>query len=147
MENVKTDLLLQAVVSMINSSITSLDKGVSWLSIQLPEVVQQYLAWKLSYNLIYGLLFLGVTLLFLVVVPLYLKNKYKKDLKEYTEDKPNCWRPDPDPFLALGTISVIVGGTMVFFTLSYMLEVLQIIIAPKVYLIEWAANLVRSNIK
>lgn len=148
MENAKVDLLQQAVVNMINSSVASIDKGVTWLSGQLPDVIQQYLTWKLYYNALYGSLFLGFMLLFLVIIPIIAKKNYDKRFKDYTNNKIDWYRrPDPDAYCAMAAASIFLGGVLIFPTISYISEVIQILVAPKVYLIEWAANLVRPLAK
>jgi hypothetical protein len=124
-ENVAHDQLQTAVSHLIEKSISAIDRGVSFFSEQIPDVIQQLLYWKVTESLSYCVF--GV-LLFCFM--LFLDYRIFIAVKK-TED---------DEVLVLGwgmlgslvRIAYIIPIHMINFTW------LQIWITPKVFLLEYA---------
>lgn len=119
--------LQTAVTEIINSTISAKDFLVG----QLPEYVEQLLMWHATYSLVMCILgFLLVALICYVDVRIY---RYMKS------DEFDKWqRGDAYLGMAVGSfVLMIPAGLMVNITW------LKILIAPKVWLVEYAASLVR----
>jgi len=113
----------EALIKLIDSSTSA----VEWSVQQLPEVIEQLLRWKMVTSLIR---FSASTVLFLIVIGIVtnlirlgVKNKLCEDL-------------------AIGHIVPSLFISVVAYC-SFDLTWLKIHIAPKVYLIEYAAELVK----
>ena len=103
-----------------------LNRSDAFLSAQVPDMIQQLLRWQLikaSIGGVFGLL--------IIIVVLYA---WRKGLLELV-------KKDSEPFflIVFGGIVPVIAGTIVLAVNS--LTVLQILIAPKVYLIEYVHNL------
>jgi len=106
--------------------------GIDFAIDQAPDVIQQLIAFKTFEYLFYCLI--GVLLLFVVVkCILYIKKKANK-CDEYI---------DYDPFAPVLIISLVILAVVDFVFLSCIVDLLKITIAPKVWLIEYAATLVK----
>lgn len=118
-----------ALVDVINSTKDGIKAGVSFLQQQIPDVIQQLLIWKL-YEAIFICVILGV---FLILVG-YLNYKQYKWLK--TVD----W--EDHPLLILNGIQLLLIVPSSMF-ISELKTIIQIYFAPKIFLIEYAATLVK----
>ncbi|OWT55236.1 hypothetical protein [Candidimonas nitroreducens] len=125
------DQLQQALAALLNKTISGLDAGQQFLSAQLPDVIHQLLIWKATIS---GLAFAVGLVVFIVTVVLDILI-YKN--KEYWND-----REHPPAYMVVVFVSTI-GGIISIPILFTNLEWLQIWLAPKVYLIEYAAHLAR----
>lgn len=90
---------------------------------QAPDIVNQLLMWKFAENATW---FLFAILLIVLCI---------KSTKKYWDES--------DGAIILATGSLTIMGSVVF-VLS-LLEMIKIMIAPKIYLIEYAANLLKGN--
>ena len=119
--------LQTAVTEIINSAISAKDFLVG----QLPEYVAQLLMWHALYSLVWfliGVLLAGLTCYVDVRLYRYIKS-----------DVLNSWeRFDAYALTALGS-AVLMGIALSMMNITW----LKIWIAPKVWLVEYAANLVR----
>ena len=121
------ETLQQSVAAIIDRGLTSLDTAISFLSSEVPDLIRQLLLWHMSRA--------GVIALIAGAV-MYLFYRFCKYLhKENAFD-------DAAPLVLLGGIIVIVAS--VFF-IGCIMEILQIAIAPKLYLIEYAAKLYKGR--
>lgn len=134
------EALQNALTSILQRSITAVDAGVAFLSAEIPDVIQQLLMWHAIQSLIFFLIgFAGV--FFSLFILFYSCGRGKK-LEHYykttwTHDKYGDFS-NPLPYLCLGLIVLVFGITM-----SSNMAWLQIWIAPKIFLIEYAASLVK----
>ena len=111
--------LQEALTTLLDKSLNAVDFMVA----ELPEVIQQLLVWKMWESAIWS--FLGITLAMIISIGTCLL--YKKD--ESSESY--MWFP-------IGTVLALIAiAAMCDF------DWLQILIAPKVYLIEYAASLAK----
>jgi hypothetical protein len=139
--------LQNALATILNKTIEATGQATAFLESEIPEVIQQLLAWKLTMNAI----------IFLVAVGIYFAAaktlRYTKSIKPEDGGKGNLfWSISPYGLdrgaASLSEFSCIFGvigmGALVVVALAGMdglLTSVQILIAPKVYLIEYAASL------
>lgn len=123
--------LQQALDQIMEKATASVDDGVKFLPEELPEAVHQLLVWK------YTVSSLSMLAFFVLVCFIYQINKaqvnywkrvFKEDsLVDHPEILVNCFQP----LLAFPILKL------------WSIEWLQILLAPKVYLIEYAAQLAK----
>lgn len=137
--------LQQALTAILNKTMSGVDAGVNFLSAEIPDVIHQLLLWKMVYSLV---IFIGgVILLTATVVFVY------KQTRKVEAESNGSWRKyketlcfDNDGDVHPGIIAVIIGGCFgAGFGIGGMTNLtwLQIWIAPKIYLIEYAASLAK----
>ncbi|RTK98591.1 MAG: hypothetical protein EKK57_11375 [Proteobacteria bacterium] len=117
--------------NIYTASKTALIKAVDFANEQAPQVVYEFLKWKMMEAIVY--LVVGVVA---IVIIGYVTYKFVKWMK-----KRNDYSPSPAliiPFFLLPTIifSCIIPKT---------LNVIKISVAPRVYLIEYAADLYKGK--
>lgn len=124
------DELQKALLAIINSITNAVGKAVNFLSDQIPDVIHQLLMWKAVESFIWFIIPFIVATSALVLA--YFKEKE--------------WKNNGDDFeqgimwFISGTISLIC------FVISFThMSWLQILIAPKIYLLEYAASLVKGH--
>ena len=145
--------LQKALGELLNKTLNGIDTASGFLTEQLPEVIQQLLMWHGVYSLVTCIL----SLVYIISIPFQVKhlfNKIPDKIKEGDED--NWWWKDENrryPSFSFkvsmtdGAISYIgffgVMNIACFcVATSYLnLEWLQIWLAPKVWLLEYAAKL------
>lgn len=121
--------LQQALASIITKAVSSVENGVEFLSGQVPDVIEQLLTWKLTEAVLLCIVFL----LFSSIVTWKCYRKIKAN-GDYCFD---------DGLIALFLFTLLVDILSVAMVGIYLLEAIQILIAPKVYLIEYASQLVK----
>lgn len=144
-----------ALLDVLNKAVSAAEKGGEFLAEQIPDVVNQLLMWHMVKNIITVsfILFVVITS-FIVLLKLFPKNReYLKVCKEWydaygKDEKRNEMRQSElSPYALIFWVSVWtwIVSTLYFFIsgIDYILRTVQIIIAPKVYLIEYAASLVK----
>lgn len=128
--------LQSAIASLISKAIEATEKGAEFLSAEIPDVVNQLLMWHLVMN---ATMFIGALILAGIFITLdykVFKYVWSKDHNEYD------WEPNfYGGYLGLGSLIRIFVFIPV--SISFNLTWLQIWIAPKIFLIEYAAKLVK----
>lgn len=148
------DQLQQALAAILEKTMKGIDAGVTFLSGELPDVIHQLLLWKLTIGL---MIVFGGVLAFTVGV-ITLRYIFKRpELVTPEIDGPgryqravykdNVWydkNGDPRevaiPALFTSCIFTIGGAAVAVCNIA---TPLQIWIAPKLFLIEYAARLVK----
>lgn len=133
--------LQNALVILLNKAVTGVDSGVAFMEAQLPEVVEQVLTWHLVYSAI--LVPIGLMIICAFIYLVY---------KALTADKRNTFwfefRPEFGDYIKTDRgVQLLTGGFLfncvgVVFVWK-IFTVLQILIAPKLWLAEYAASLVK----
>lgn len=137
--------LQQALAAILNKTMAGVEAGASFLQSELPDVVQQLLIWKAAESLIYGVI--GVVL----AVFIYKTTRAQFNQKLAAEGSRRRFQPnmiyDEDGDMHAG---VVFFGAVVFFAgilslamIEGLKNALQIWLAPKIYLIEYAASLAK----
>lgn len=122
--------LQQAVSSLIEKSLSAFEKGADFMAAQLPDVVQQLLLWHLALSATKAVA--AVLLVIVMVVATYRGVKWATAYKGIHD----AW------FVIImgGTIGWLLGT--IGMTALWNLTWLQIWVAPKIFLIEYAARMV-----
>ena len=132
----------QALVAIINKTSNGIDSATTFLSQQLPDVVQQLLLWYFTYSLI--LTIIGIII---ASVTTYVLIKYsgKGEIIPGSYDYLETLTHDDDGYLSPRTIFTgLVALVLYIISMSLIsLTWLKIWIAPKIFLIEYAASLVK----
>ena len=128
-----------AVSTLIQTSLNAIDKGTTFLSNQIPEVIQQLLLWKAIASFIefsFGIFIIGGIFAWLIY-----------QYKYWTTTVTTTWgtkkvRFDDDAG-ALSLLNILLIIPLIY-GISYInLIWLQILIAPKLYLIEYAKDFLK----
>ena len=109
------------------------EAGVSFLSTEIPDVIHQLLLFKLVWSAIIAII-LAATLFFLI-------SKGWKVSKKANEEVSSSHKGLP--WLVYGIACVLPSVIMFFVALGNIKNVIQIWLAPKIYLIEYAASLAK----
>lgn len=128
------DELQKALAAILTKTTQAAEAGVSFLSQQLPEVIQQLLIWKAVES--------GIVFVVLLVVAIVTAKLSMDKVKEGRAYKPKSHYDDASHIYAFAFLwgSIAVGAGLL---LTSALAWLQILVAPKVYLIEYAASLAK----
>lgn len=123
--------LQQAVTQLVNKALSGADAGVDFLNQQLPDYILQLLLW---HGVHYFILFLIGTIGVIAAVTADIR------VFEYYKEK------DSDEFVVMyfvfgSVIRILVWAVLIDMCLN--LTWLQVWLAPKVWLVEYAANLVK----
>ena len=124
--NEQTKKLLQDYLVKL---LEAAEKGAEWTAAQIPLIIQEKLAWEFWVHICYGLLW-GLT----VVVVAYMS------IQLYRANKQSSYLDGFDLYgapLLLGLLA-IPGLIGVCFNLEH---VIQISIAPRLYLLDWLRRL------
>jgi hypothetical protein len=125
--------LQNAVATILERAITGIDSSVEFMQAELPEVIEQLLMWYAVKSVV--LTVIGCLVLFALLYADYLSLKYCKSEKSHLDAFEIMTF-----YGALGCIARIVY----LIPISMMsLDWLQIWIAPKIWLMEYAASIVK----
>lgn len=137
--------LQQALAELLNKTLNGIDAGAALLQAELPEVIQQLLLWYAVKGVVQGLFGLFIMCLFFFIV-------YKACTSKPEDGTTNVfWNKcsyKEDLEFEFGWIMVFSSGTpfVLMLGLCNMADImssLQILIAPKVWLIEYATTLAK----
>ena len=140
------DELQQKLVDALDKMLNGIDSGAAFMSEQIPDYLQQLIMWFGVYSAVKCLV--GVVLL--VAAPLALRKLYNRiPLKPKKDGAENWyWREGYSSMVitdAGGCYWFAVVGLPVLWAVIGLalinLEWLQILIAPKVWLVEYISNL------
>ena len=123
--------LQQALTSILDKTMSGVDASFEFMQAELPDVIQQLLMWYATKSAIFAIL--GMVILYAL---LKLDTKAYKFIKEeYDAD---------EVFLIWGLMGSIVRAIYIWpLCMISNLDWLKIWIAPKIWLIEYVASLVK----
>ena len=124
--------LQQALAALLNKTVSGIEAGASFLQAELPDVIQQLLTWKLAQaSVMAAACVLGIIISFLLL----------RLVAKHT---------DNDQILSIegggiptAIMAISLGGFSVARLSSWGSDAIQIWLAPKIYLIEYAASLAK----
>ena len=128
-----------AVSTLIQASLNAIDKGTTFLSNQIPEVIQQLLLWKAIASFIEfssGIFIIGGIFAWLIYQYKYWTTTIKTEWGT-TQQRTSG---NNGPFVILNLLCVI---PLIYGSSCINLIWLQIWIAPKLYLIEYAKDFLK----
>jgi len=120
----------EMLIKMIDFSIQSMSDVVDFGKQQIPQVIHELLMWKATNACVW--IVVGVILFILSWLTFKAINRYVATTGE------------EDAYIVhvVTAILFVIGG---FFFIPNLLELLQILVAPKVYLIEYSADLIKKS--
>lgn len=149
MTNPVSDKAQQVLVTLLEKAVVGIDAAVSFSQAQIPDVIQQLLMWNLVQSV------LQTILIVILAYPVYrfVVQQVKKTQIGVVEVGHKSGEPlyktnlvwdsegDVHPGVLIVGLLVITYGAFAFATLTNLVW-LKIWIAPKLYLIEYAAHLI-----
>lgn len=128
----------QVLSQLLQRAVDGVDKAVELSQSQIPDVIEQLLLWNGVFS---GVEF--ALAVFMMIITLVVFVKSAKMILEETREKGVCDQRD-SRIVFPGAVSAV----MIMVTAAYTMNVadldwLQILIAPKLYLIEYGAELVK----
>lgn len=138
----------EAISQVLTTALDAAKKTGAWLSDQVPDVLHQLIAWNIAKDVF----LLGAAL---VMVGLYVYSlkrfvpAYEAGRVQYEARRGDSWLYDITD-MPLGTIWavwIVGGGTGTVISLVSLVinstDLIELIVAPKVWLLEYAASLVK----
>ena len=128
-----------AVSTLIQTSLNAIDKGTTFLSNQIPEVIQQLLLWKAIASFIEfssGIFIIGGIFAWLI----YQYKYWTTTIETEWGTTQQRISGNNGPFVTLNLLCVI---PLIYGSSCINLIWLQIWIAPKLYLIEYAKDFLK----
>ena len=123
--------LQNTVNEILIKSIDAFYNGVEWLAGEIPEVVSQLLLWNLASSLLWAIAWIMVSISFAL--------SYKKLIAQIRGGRGDYEEMVLPMFTMLWGIAAIIG---VFSSIHCFEIALKILIAPKLYLLEYASELI-----
>lgn len=131
----KVDSIL---ADMFEKTATVVHDGTIWLQGQIPDVIQQFLKWKATEDIFFIVIGLLVGLSGFILYRVFWKLH-----KNAQSDDNNYY----DGSWMFGVVLSSILGTIISLIIicPNLLDLLEILIAPKVYLLEYAANVYQMH--
>ncbi len=126
-----------ALVDILNSVTATAGQAKDFLVDQTPDVIRQLLAWKMAESIAYDVVAVLVLVALIVNTRMYVKYIA---LNGFEKPKSYDLNPVSMSWTILGAAGTIVGVCTFFAAAN--LNWLQIWLAPKIYLIEYAKSLI-----
>lgn len=129
------DELQNQLAAALQATIEAAGTAKDFLAAELPDVVQQLLLWKMAHSIVISLI--GIVVF--IIVPWLIFRGYRRSSQYDALPDESSYRFDKSDFMTLRILLQIVFGLLSFIPINF--TWLQIWLAPKVYLIEYAARL------
>lgn len=131
------DQLQQALLSVLQSTVDAATAAKNFLVAEVPDVIHQLLVWKAVRAGTLAAVWLVVLVLVITLsVKLWCASKAYKPR--------NAYDGDAGYLLAASVAAAVVAILPCVMVVNQLMTLLQILVAPKIYLIEYAAQLARS---
>lgn len=133
------DQLQQSLSQILDQAVSGVQAGVSLISAELPDVIHQLLLWKMIESLIWCVVGVVFTV---VAIRWFVKSsgRGQEDGRKYKPTLTHDEFGDIAPWIPVSILPLLAIVAIAHSTIN--ITWLQILIAPKVYLIEHAASLV-----
>lgn len=123
-----------ALTELINKSMNGVDAATGFLAAEIPDVVAQLLMWHGVYNLL--------SMIFGIFTTVVLLTAWFKKIMPILAEKEENATGDGNATYLLGSLAVCAVSFVIAYE-SINMTWLQIWIAPKVWLLEYAASLAK----
>ena len=120
-----------ALIQILNGAVDAAQAGVSFLQAEVPDVVQQLLTYKLVASVVGAVVAVAVIAVAVLSVP--AAGRLERRRREW--DGIQCFA------MAVAAIAIVVAAV---FLAGAVFDALEIWLAPKLYLIEYAADIVKA---
>lgn len=144
--------LQSAVTKILERAISGIDSSVEFMQAELPDVIEQLLVWYAVKGALLSLIgFILITLSLVIVVKsfkskpemtdnfkpsiLWVRGSYSWNRNEVVARGEACF------LIGLCSLVMFIIGILMFCT--NLMEPIQILVAPKIWLMEYAANMVK----
>lgn len=135
--------LQSALIEILNRTVEGIDSGVAFMMSELPDVIEQLLMW----HMLKGVILTALGFILIIPLFLFLRLLSKQDIKGAKEDSFwVCHYHSYSNSLGGGATAVLISLSLVSLCglaisfLNFMTPI-QILVAPKIWLIEYAAKL------
>lgn len=144
-----------ALATLINKTVSGIDSATAFLGEQIPDVIHQLLMWEAISNGALGLLLTLPLIVYLVLIKKGMRlgeahaatNYYREQVELYAANQRGWGRNEKgtytEEFLAFAFVGGIAVVTSFGFSIPQFADFLKILIAPKLFLIEYAATLLK----
>lgn len=143
------DIMNEALAGLITKAVSGAEAAGDFLLAEVPEVIHQLLLWKTV-----SLSLTTLTFLMLVLLCIYLIGKVAGSYSEAvrSENKSSIWvdyidyRKRYEPSVCTGLSFILITVCIVFLSIGFFSNgggLLKIWLAPKVWLLEYGAALVK----
>jgi len=122
------DKASDALINMIDITVKSMSDVVEFGKQQIPEVIHQLLMWEMAK----GIIGFSVGVIFAIVTVIF----FRKACQWYQEDSSNAPAH-------IGTAVLLVISSILL--IDNIMIIVQIWVAPKLYLLEYAASLIKGG--
>lgn len=149
MSEVQTQLPMveSAYEEFLRAVVGYAQEAKTFAEAQIPDVIAQLLTWKLVEHGVYTIIGI-ISLVLSLMLAIFIKNQFKitpEDDAQYCKFKYGRSTKESWDFLMFGScfagIALTIAGTVMVIT--NIMKVLYIWVAPKAYLIEYGANLIK----
>ena len=138
------ETLQNALLELINRAVTGLDAGVAFLGAELPEVVRQLLLYNMAVDVFFILLAVSATILSYLSVKQFIKWEAQTTEKAYShETKRDKAGAMSGVFLGTTIVSGCIALVLIIIALVVCADLLKLWLAPKVWLVQYAADLIK----
>lgn len=118
------------LVKMIDVTVESVSDVVEFSKQQIPDIIHQLLVWKIAESIVW--LVLGALIMF---TGAWVTNRFRERMNEDEASSGTICQ------IIVTIVTAFIGICMI---VSNLLDVLYIWLAPKVWLIEYAADLIKG---
>lgn len=130
----------KALLTILDKTVTTIDASVNFLAAEIPEIVKELLLFNLVSNSVYVVLVLSLIGLSVKVLSTTIPHWSDSSFKESKHIK-------SEAALIVRAVSSVVALLILLipliFVFSKVSDIIKILIAPRLYLIEYAASLVK----
>ena len=133
------DTANNALVKLINLATDGVNGAIEFSKQQIPDVIHQLLVW----NLVKSLLIFGIGVM-LILIPIFIGLSILRAYKQKRED--TLWLNYCNDLSPMAVVTIFVSFFSLFLGIIISvnnMDWLQIWLAPKVYLIQYAATLLK----
>ena len=140
--------LSNTLISILNDITTNVSTAKNFVLGELPDVIQQLLTWKLmNFIVLYVLCIL--VLIASIFIYRTLMTIDRNTMSTFQKNAVCSWYSDgtytlKDQHQLLVILSVFGIGASIIFMLTNLNVLLELIFAPKLYLLEYAADLLKT---
>lgn len=123
--------LQKQIAEVLRKALEAAQKGGEWIAGQIPDVLRQVIYWEIA---------VGVVWLLLFIITARVSFLWLTKWSDQELDCSDEWMPSKLFAAGIGGIATLVTG---IFALIYGFSALKAIIAPKLFLLEYAAHLLK----
>lgn len=138
----------EAVTQVLTTALDAAKKTGAWLSDQVPDVLHQLIVWHIAQDIF--LLSIAAVMVTVYVSSLsWFDSEYEAGRKKHAErgKNPQWYSIEDMPLGAVWLMWLLAGGAATVIGLISLvingLDLIELLVAPKVWLLEYAAHLVK----